>query len=981
MAPSHASRNSTLTDLELDQDTQLSPKNLKNKYSKPKTQKDEGGGEEDLDYAIDTSALHNALPDFSDGRRTDDEEADEDDISIEIGRGRKAEYRLDDSRDSILSLNDSRLTGSITDGAISIRKNTGAGSRTALRDVSNSNRSSIRRGDVLRKDAQIRRASLVAQKESMDLKPTKTRNLQQEQRQQRRTLSDMHAKVSEVYDGSYLSDERPPIAHMTTRNTRFGNPKLYDQDKITRAVRKASRGYIDEGVELSSKRQQKNNTESFLLPDVENLSELVSGIYQDGVPMNARQSRPRATRFTSPPAFEIPEQQTEQHVRLDAIHIPDDEKAIFNSLRMLQRKVSALEKDNADVEARLEELRQENTILRAEQLRRQKSGGDEDGIARGGAATLAVERNRLEAANLALQNQLEVAKRKLADRESSVQRVKEERNSVVNQLGSVYASFQELKADNEKLRQENDELKVQLAMLTGTPQNGKAERKTQDSSPRHSREPTRTKRNVADTCVSEPVEGVEVNRRRGDGKPPAHDALTLDQRARELINQVQDDNCDALFSLGLPTRRPSEANDQSNVKTQGNFNEKKQPNTAKQRAKKAVIDHHRNDDHSEFDVTMDTRDIQTRTITRDLTYLSFVDSREIARLRKTLEEERIARKLRRTHGISGQDKLRMRIEPFTCDLTTNSFRDTTRKSSRAPEATSHGKNVDTTGKIDDMTEDQGPISQVDDLTRASSRRGPQPTDDAAIRDMTSAFILPDITMHGTNVEAMSKGKEDAQLPASAQRALDQAVRHERSNCTVCKKDSSANDANDQPVNIPQPLPVSDRSVDNVSNNHESTTQIPKADSEEQDQTMRPSQPPSMALAKVLKILEDELAHLKMQLAVCQSQYARHDAAVGRRKRVKLGNQMKALMEEIENKSEVVYALYDVLEGQKEQKEKRCDDAGVARAPATETDKHAGGDREDSADEEDEDELPWEGFESTQDDITGRSGMCRKVPDL
>ena len=279
----------------------------------------------------------------------------------------------------------------------------------------------------------------------------------------------------------------------------------------------------------------------------------------------------------------------------------------------------------------------------------------------------------------------------------------------------------------------------------------------------------------------------------------------------------------------------------------------------------------------------------------------------------------------------------------------------------AVDPTNHGQNLDVTeGNEDATTEQRDPTAHQEDLTRASSRCGSRP-EEAGAEDMTSAFILPDITMHGVNLTAAANGKEEIQLPPSAQRILDQAVRHERGNCTVCKKGTPCTNAGDpQPITIPQPQPVSERPTEQPNENvpQNLTTNI-----DENDHTMRPSQPPSMALAKVLKSLEDELAHLKMQLAVCQSRYSRHDAAVGRRNRVKLGEQMMALMGEIESKSEVVYALYDVLEGQKgdgEDKEKEKDKT-----------------RQGESDEEDE-ELPWEGFESTQDDFTGRSGMSRKV---
>ena len=331
--------------------------------------------------------------------------------------------------------------------------------------------------------------------------------------------------------------------------------------------------------------------------------------------------------------------------------------------------------------------------------------------------------------------------------------------------------------------------------------------------------------------------------------------------------------------------------------------------------------------------------------------LSFTDnfcvqSREIAQLRKTLEQERIARKNRRARG-----------EPErTADLTTKSlFTNVTRRRTKSiAETTNHSANVDLTERTDGMTTgNQDSTSHKENLTRASSRK------EATVRldDVTSAFILPDITMHGAGPTASgTKAGEDIQLSGAAQRALDRAVRHERANCTVCKKNGSAGTgANDQSMEIPKITPVSMRV-------QPEGTAGPDAENNE-DHTQRPSQSPAVALAKVLKMLEDELAHLKMQLTVCQSRYSRHDAAAGKRKRVKLGEQMKVLMTEIENRSEVVYSLYDVLEGQKEVKQN--DATGLDEGEVVHEDEAA------DDDNDDDEELPWEGFEST-DDVTGMS---------
>lgn len=623
LAASNASRNnSTHSDRDRGNHASFPMQQSNNRRPAPQRkmarQKTFGHPEEDLDYAIDTSALHKALPEFSDGRSNGeeeeeeeedddyDDEEDEEDMSIEIGRGRKTEYRRDDSRDSFMSLDDSRNSASPAGTKHEPRQSTYS-ARPALQNISN--RRNSRSGDDLRKNAQIRRASQVSQKENVDPGAgAKSRNnnnnrsataQQQGHKQRRRTLSDMHAKVAETYDGSYLGDERPSKTHMTAKNTRFGYSKPYDQNKIADAVNRASSGEYAEGSNVRpTRRQPKNNTwtdhESFDLPDVENLSELVSGIYHDGAAQTARQTRPRTTRFTSPPAVGGSEQpQQDEHVHFDGVPIPDDEKAIFGSLRLLQRKVSSLEKDNVDAEAKLEQLREENTVLRAEQSRWQNtksrvSGRDEDGEgARGGAATLAVEKNRLEAANTALQDQVETARRKLSGHESSVQHAKHERNSLVNQLGTAYMGYQELKTDNEALRHENEELKAHLTELTtGVPA-------------------TTTKHSNAEQTRTKPDDGHHTGPQMAD------------QRRRE-----KDDKDDALFSLDLPSRRPSETKERKTQKSHSkSAAERKLPNTSRQRSRKFAEN---NDGGAEFETTtIDTRG--SRGHTKDLTYLSFID--------------------------------------------------------------------------------------------------------------------------------------------------------------------------------------------------------------------------------------------------------------------------------------------------------------------------------------------------------------------
>jgi hypothetical protein len=219
----------------------------------------------------------------------------------------------------------------------------------------------------------------------------------------------------------------------------------------------------------------------------------------------------------------------------------------------------------------------------------------------------------------------------------------------------------------------------------------------------------------------------------------------------------------------------------------------------------------------------------------------------------------------------------------------------------------------------------------------------------SIEEMTSAFILPDITLH------TGPGAEATMANAVGE------ISHDDLNCTACP----AQDSQDKDVTIPQPVPVSERNIDDT------------------NATIRPSQPPPVALATVLKQLEDEVKHLKFQLQSYEKMYNKHDPALGRRKRLAVKQKMDALMAETERRSDQIYALYDVLEGQKspaadtdgEQRLQEMDGEQVEetlQSLGIDVDELAQRAREvkevqrhplalDGIDEESDVELPWGGF--------------------
>ncbi|TQS37329.1 hypothetical protein Golomagni_02202 [Golovinomyces magnicellulatus] len=128
--------------------------------------------------------------------------------------------------------------------------------------------------------------------------------------------------------------------------------------------------------------------------------------------------------------------------------------------------------------------------------------------------------------------------------------------------------------------------------------------------------------------------------------------------------------------------------------------------------------------------------------------------------------------------------------------------------------------------------------------------------------------------------------------------------HNAKNCSICIRAelSNGNKNINATVRIERPIPVSDRINVNVPF--------------EDDLTIRPSISPGTALAKVIKITIDEIDHLSKKFLEAQIAYMNHDPTSGRKIRKTLSNSVKTQLAELDNKKDQLYSLFDVLEGQK-----------------------------------------------------------------
>ncbi|KAI5296226.1 hypothetical protein KEM52_005019 [Ascosphaera acerosa] len=853
--------------------------------------------EDDLDYRIDTSVIEQNLPHISSAEEND-EDAD-DDMSVEVGRGGKPFAGVEDSRDTMMSLEESQIILS----PIIKPRSAAPVAAPVLQNRTNRKGLATSHKENLRKDAAVRRAGLASTKErekpgfggrdsTANNHTTTNRNTSARvaNKGQRRTLADVHEKIRDAYDGSYLSDERPqPRNIAASKVTRFSKHQLPNPTaNIKEAVALAAAGA---NRKMSADRRSGGNSTntvtdtqtrlSFVLPDVENLSELVSGIMDTG----SRHAKPRATRFAASQAGREPQ----RYATLGSVPIPDDEKVVFASLRHLQEQVAALRADRG----RLEELERENAALKAgshsqaqipavqEQPQRKPTYISSDENDSGPTqAKVAIERHRLEAANLALQQHLEQAQEQVASLETALSQAEHEKENALNQRGAAYFASRELKLHNEELLKENGELRARVNMLTELLKSG-------GSAPRQH---AVAKDTVPDEARSAQTQDMasdnegdlsdQQSGRKGTGKArqPRKDAVMLPSTNTEEFA--------GLFSFEIPYRsqrsrtgwhEPEVSSKEAVKNTTGNAEVTGNPNRNGQRQEDVPTGRMRRGGRRLDDTTR-----------RDLTFLNFLDASEIARLRKEVEEERLMQRnklLQRDPTMTGPSKPALRRTKS--------------------DATRTGITVDEAGQ----------------MTQAAGKSAD------AVAEVAAAEGLPEPTAHD--------------LPADENTRV-----------------------------VPRPVPVSERAGD-----RQAGALVAMRD----EPTQRPAQSPAVALATVLKNLEDEVKLLKSQLETSQTHLRRHDASMGKKQRKSLMRTIEALLHDIDTKSDQIYALYDVLEGQKAAGTEMTDeeveitirdviggvpndgDLGQVQGPAKAAAKAAG-----QAHGADETAESWNGFDHTDD---------------
>ena len=588
----------------------------------------------------------------------------------------------------------------------------------------------------------------------------------------------------------------------------------------------------------------------------------------------------------------------------------------------------------------------------------------------------------LETSSRSLQARLDRANRKVSLSETKLQKLSETQEAARQQQAVAYLTSEEVSHESQALREEIDHIKAQLTKVTRAHEKKLAKLTQQETELRRKIE---RRENAINEMSSLAKQIWDTRHAPANSNNSNKSEIAKDDSTNRGVVDATDDH------LKHNTRRPSrtqaiQKSSQSAVATR--IRSLSSPKTSlglsrESRSRLVSKSDPPAGDHDDVECTdMESTTVigagnrgdssqVARELTRDSTYLSFMEGDEVVKLRRILDEDkaRLGKSFsnpRDEHQAENKSSTSIAVDNNRSSLLPrkSSLKDITAKPKKQQVqyeddeyagrfSIEPGLNKDHNKIRDQFVRDDDPLTtetvvyKQDTQHSIASQRSERRcrTGTSLPTEMISAFILPDITLTGA---------------ALASRNFNNDVAEDRNTTT-----------------IPRPRPVSDR--------------MPWPCTNDEDPTMRPAQPPAVALAVVLKGLEDELVQLKAQLSQQEALYHQHDPALGKRKRQAVFARVQMLLATIEVRSDQIYALYDVLEGQKEngilmQEEEveitlqnilGAGISGTVNKRSEETaelgkcivvngeDDRSGSDNESQGGDMDDEQLPWDGIEPTQ----------------
>ena len=313
-----------------------------------------------VDYKINTSALGRAFPNLS---RSGSERDDDSSRSIEIGRGYQNRGGMNDGRSSQALGTNSNLKEDT-----SLKRVLEARRKSLEKETSRGSPSTVKATDF------VSSGSRQSSREDIPLQEPDEENFTQ------------------------FSDDRPSTVNITSQSSRFGTttntqglapgylPKNFASSKdflqnLTNRQSSKASGKQPQPNNATVTNTNQSTIQSHMVPDMPTISELVSGIFEDGTPMFSRTSKARATSGSARLASAQQGRKSRfGHYPVGEIAVPEEEEAIFVSLKLLQEKIADLEVKRSEQEARIQNLHDKNKILEAEKVERKRMSSRDSGI-------------------------------------------------------------------------------------------------------------------------------------------------------------------------------------------------------------------------------------------------------------------------------------------------------------------------------------------------------------------------------------------------------------------------------------------------------------------------------------------------------------------------------------------------------------------------------------------------------------------------
>ena len=207
-----------------------------------------------------------------------------------------------------------------------------------------------------------------------------------------RTLTSMHARVRDENDKSFVSEARPQTVDMTARNTRFANATGQQVDTAAQqAVHKeglptrfsSAQTLLGSAAPKNKQKMQvasssaQTTQQSLRIGTIPNITELMSGVFEDGTPVFSYDGKPRSSRFAAALHQSINPNGSCPSVDVD---LPIDEHAIFLNIKLLQDKAAILERHNAEAEIAINQLKAKNRVLKAEKAMSQRASRSDSAL-------------------------------------------------------------------------------------------------------------------------------------------------------------------------------------------------------------------------------------------------------------------------------------------------------------------------------------------------------------------------------------------------------------------------------------------------------------------------------------------------------------------------------------------------------------------------------------------------------------------------